>query len=79
MVAAEIEAGENVLGEVCEAAVKAVDATIGASKARPSRTERMAIPCSAIAPESRMRSPGRARRGEISMPSAIRPMPAVLM
>ena len=34
MVAAEIEAGENVLGEVCEAAVKAVDATIGASKAR---------------------------------------------
>ena len=34
MVAAEIEAGENVLGGVCEAAVKAVDATIGASKAR---------------------------------------------
>jgi len=34
MLAAEIEDGENVLGEVCEAAVKAVDAAIGASKAR---------------------------------------------
>jgi len=34
MLAAEIETGENVLGEVCEAAVKAVDEAIGASKAR---------------------------------------------
>lgn len=34
MLAAEIKDGENVLGEVCEAAVKAVDEAIGASKAR---------------------------------------------
>ena len=50
------------------------------SNSRPSRTDMMAMPCSAISPLSRITtSPGRARAGAISTPSGTSPMPVVLM
>src|SRR5664280_2625974 len=49
------------------------------SKRRPSRSDMIAIPCTAISPLTRTTSPGRARFGEITMPGATRPTPLTLM